>query len=157
MKRRQPLPTRWLVADERMGEQLWAAVRKLPRGSGVLVLHRSLPKGERAALLSRLRRVARQRGLVIADDATGASARVHDLAELRRASLRRTRMLFLSPMFATRSHPGWKPLPRMKAAAMISLAPMPVLALGGMNERRFRRVERLGFQGWAGIDAWIRT
>jgi thiamine-phosphate pyrophosphorylase len=116
-----------------------------------------LPKGERAALLSKLRRIARRRGLLIADEVAGASARVHDLAELRRASLRRTRMLFLSPMFATRSHPGWKPLPRMKAAAMISLAPMPVLALGGMNERRFRRVERLGFQGWAGIDAWIRT
>jgi thiamine-phosphate pyrophosphorylase len=157
MKRRQPLPTRWLVADERAGEQLWAAVRKLPRGSGVLVLHRSLPKGERAALLSRLRRVARQRGLAIADEAAGASARVHDLPELRRASLRRKRLLFLSPVFATRSHPGRKALPTMKAAAMIRLAPMPVLALGGMDERRFRRVERLGFQGWAGIDAWIRT
>jgi thiamine-phosphate pyrophosphorylase len=157
MKRRQPLPTQWLVADERAGEQMWAAVRKLPLGSGVLVLHRSLPKGERAALLSKLRRIARRRGLVIADEVAGASARVHDLAELRRASLRGAHLLFLSPMFATRSHPGWKALPRMKAAAMIRLAPMPVLALGGMNERRFRRVERLGFQGWAGIDAWIRT
>jgi thiamine-phosphate pyrophosphorylase len=60
-------------------------------------------------------------------------------------------------MFGTRSHPGWKPLRPMKVAAMIRLANTPVLALGGMNERRFRRIERLGFQGWAGIDAWIRT
>jgi len=45
----------------------------------------------------------------------------------------------------------------MRAAALIRLAPVPVIALGGMNEAGFRRIERLGFQGWAGIDAWLRT
>lgn len=157
MKRRQPLPSRWLVVDERTGNQLWPALRSLPRGSGLLVLCRDLPKRERAALLSKLRRVACQRGLVIVDEAVGEAARVHDVAELRRASLRRTPLLFLSPMFATRSHLDWRPHPLMKAAAMLRLARVPMLALGGMNETRFRRVERLGFHGWAGIDAWIRT
>jgi thiamine-phosphate pyrophosphorylase len=32
-----------------------------------------------------------------------------------------------------------------------------VIALGGMDEHRFRRVQKLGFAGWAGIDAWLRT
>jgi len=157
MKRRQPLPRQWLVADGRTGQRLWLALATVPRGSGVLVLYRDLPKRERAALLAKLLRVARRRRLVVADETAGEAARVHDLKELRGSSLRRTPLIFLSPMFETRSHPSWKPLPRMRAAAMVRLAPVPVMALGGMNEQRFRRVKRLGFQGWAGIDAWIRT
>lgn len=157
MKRRQPLPSRWLVADERVGQRLWPAIRALPPGSGVLILYRGLPKRERAEILAKLRRAARQRRLTLADEAAGEAARVHDLAELRRALLRRTPVLFVSPMFETRSHPDWKPLARMRAAALIRLAPVPVIALGGMNEAGFRRFERLGFQGWAGIDAWVRT
>ena len=157
MKRRQPLPTRWLVVDERTGEELSAAIERLPRGSGILVLYRALPERERAALIAKLRRVARRRGLVIADEAAGEAARVHNLAELRRACVRKTPLLFLSPLFETRSHPEWKPRSRMHAAALIGLANAPVFALGGMSGQRFRRIERLGFQGWAGIDAWIRT
>lgn len=157
MKHRQPLPGRWLVADERTGVELWATLKRLPSGTGVLVLYAALPKRERAVLLAKLRLIARQRRLVIADEVAGEAARVHNFAELRRASLRKTPLLFLSPMFETRSHPQWRTLPRMKAAAMIRLAAVPIMALGGMNARRFRRIERMGFQGWAGIDAWIRT
>jgi thiamine-phosphate pyrophosphorylase len=157
MKRRQPVPSRWLIADHRTGNDLWAALRRLPSGSGVLFLYRDMPKGRRARLLAKVRIAARLRGLILVDEGRGEAARVHDLAELRRASIRRTPLLFVSPIFPTRSHPRWRPLTAMRAAAMIRLAYTPVIALGGMNERRFRRVERLGFHGWAGIDAWIRT
>jgi thiamine-phosphate pyrophosphorylase len=63
-------------------------------------------------------------------------------------------------MFATRTHPEMRPLPRMRAAALVRLTGRKAIALGGMNESRFRQVRALGFQGWAGIDAWtarIRT
>ena len=83
--------------------------------------------------------------------------RVHDMRELRKAGLSRIPLIFISPLFATRSHPAWKPLARLKAAALLRLAKAPAIALGGMSPQRFKRVERLGFQGWAGIDAWIRT
>ena len=157
MKHRQPMPSRWLVADERTGDALWATLRRLPRGSGVLVLYFGLPERERSELLAKLRRFARQRRLHVIDEAAGEAARVHNVRELRNASLRQAPLIFLSPIFSTRSHPGWKPLPRMKVAAVVRLATVPVIALGGMNDLRFRRVDRLGFQGWAGIDAWIRT
>jgi hypothetical protein len=45
----------------------------------------------------------------------------------------------------------------MRAAALVRLCRAKVIALGGMTEKRFCRIERLGFQGWAGISAWIRT
>jgi thiamine-phosphate pyrophosphorylase len=157
MKRRQTLPRQWLIADARMGKKLWEAIDSLPRGSGVFVLFRDLPKGDRTRMLAKLRRAARLRDLVIADEAAGHGFRVHSVTELRIALLNRIPMILLSPMNVTVSHPDWRPIPRMRAAALGRLARRRLFALGGMNEARFRRLERLGFQGWAGIDAWIRT
>jgi thiamine-phosphate pyrophosphorylase len=157
MKRRQTLPRQWLVADARFADQLWPAVRALPKGSGVLFLYRDLHKGERARALAKLRRLARARGLIIVDEGAGEAARVHDAKEIRQAGIAGIPIVFLSPMFRTRSHPGWEPIPRMRAAALLRLTEAPVMALGGVTERRFRRIRRLGFSGWAAIDAWIRT
>jgi thiamine-phosphate pyrophosphorylase len=82
---------------------------------------------------------------------------VHSARELRRALLRSPELLFLSPLFATRSHPDWQPLGHMRAAALVRMGKRPVLALGGMNARRYRQVKPLGFSGWGGIDAWDRS
>ena len=101
-----------------------------------------------------LQRIARRRGLILVDEAQGGAARVHDLREIRSARLRGADLLFVSPIFATRSHPEMQPLPRMRAAALARLAVGGAIALGWMNETRFRAVRELGFQGWAGIDAW---
>jgi thiamine-phosphate pyrophosphorylase len=157
MKRRQTLPRQWLVADGRFADQLWPAVRALPNRSGVLFLYRDLRKGERARTLAKLRRLAATRGLVIVDEGAGEVARVHDVKEIRQAGIAGVPILFLSPMFPTRSHPGWEPIPRMRAAALLRLTKAPVMALGGVTDLRFRRIQRLGFSGWAAIDAWIRT
>ena len=155
MKRRQTrIPRQWLIADDRMGDELLAAVRKLPPGSGVLFLYRDMPPAKRSRLLARLRRIAKRRRVTIADEAAGEAARVHDAREMREAGLERVPLLFLSPVNRTRSHPQWAPLPRMRAAALLRLASAPVIALGGMDARRFAEVRRLGFDGWAGIDAW---
>lgn len=157
MSRQSSLPRRWLVADDRLGDGLWSALRRLPRGSGVVVLYRQMQDRERRRLITGLRRVAKARGLILADEAKGEAARVHDLGELRRARLAGRPLILLSPMFATHSHPDWLPLPRLRAASLIRLARVPVIALGGMDLKRFRRIERLGFHGWAGIGAWTKT
>lgn len=153
MRRFQNIPRRWLITDERLGDVRRIA-RRLPRGSGVLVRHHQLPPGERRRLLVQLRRIASARGLVVVDEADGHSARVHNPREILEARLCRARLLLLSPLFPTRTHPEMAALPRMRAAALARLAGQPLIALGGMNDRRFRAVERLGFQGWAGIGAW---
>lgn len=156
MRRRHPEPpTAWLITDERLGSDLLRLVARLPRGTGVLVRQHDLPRSERAALLRKLRRAAARRGLVLVDEAEGTVARVHSAREIARARLRGAEFLFLSPLFATRSHADWKALPRMKAAALARLAAPGVLALGGMDPQRFRRVAPLGFAGWAGIDGWL--
>jgi thiamine-phosphate pyrophosphorylase len=155
MKRRQSsMPRQWLIVDTRLGDQLGKAMRRLPPESGVLVLHHDLSGSKRERLIRRLRRGTRS--FVVMDEPS-AAARVHNLRELRRALLARTELVLLSPLHSTRSHPDWRPIPRMRAAAYARLAARRLIALGGMDERRFRRLEHLGFVGWAGIDAWVRT
>lgn len=151
MPRRQH--PRWLFTDERLGDPV-AAARRLGRGAGIVVRHHHLAPGERRELVKRLRMVALRRGLALVDEADGAVARVHDARELRRALGRGAAPLFISALFPTRSHPGRAPLPRMRAATLARLAKGRALALGGMDEKRYRAVARLGFCGWGAIDGW---
>jgi thiamine-phosphate pyrophosphorylase len=145
MKPRQSLPEQWLIIDTHLSE---SALRGLERGSGVLVLGELSSKERR-----RLRILARHREVVIASEGRIA-ARVHNIGELRRALLRRTPLILLSPLHPTTSHPDWRPLPRMRAAALARLSGRRLLALGGMDARKYARVKDLGFQGWAGISAF---
>ena len=137
-------PERWFIVGGPVDQR---ALAKLPRGTGVLVLSGRRPD-------SWLRTIARTRGLVIAEEVRGQAVRVHNLAELRGALIARVPMILLSPIYPTPSHPDWPPIPRMRAAAMARLAHRGLFALGGMNDRRFARIRRLGFQGWAGVSAF---
>jgi thiamine-phosphate pyrophosphorylase len=152
VKCRQTIPEQWLIADGAFDRELWNKLRDLPRGSGVLVLGRPNPREWR-----RLRRLARQRSLTLATEGRGTAARVHNSPELTRAMLRRTEFILISPIHRTRSHPGWRPVPRMRAATLARLAHRRAIALGGMDAKRFERNAPLGFIGWAGISAWSRA
>ena len=171
-RRHSALPRLWLLTDERQGEALWEALRSLPRGSGVIVRHYSLPPTRRAALLRRIRRVGR--GLVLAWSGTAAQAEalradavygadlcpsclprlfpVHNLREIVTADRAGGALLFLSPVFATRTHPDAKPLGPRRFAVLAHTTRTPVIALGGMTSRRARSVMGMGAAGWAAID-----
>lgn len=166
MVRRQPLPRLWLMTDERQGEGLWAALERLPKGSGVVFRHYGLPRAERRKLFERVWKVARRRRLFLlagggrlgGDGAHGGrggklrSASAHGLRELKSAERSGASLVFLSPVFATRSHPKARSLGPVRFGLIAGQARIPVIALGGMDERRARRLPHL--YGWAGIDAW---
>ena len=176
MHRRQPLPRLWMMTDERQGEALWTGLARLPKSSGVIFRHYSLPPAERRQLFAKVRAVARRKRLVLllagppakarawgADGFHGRWRRVqglictspaHDLAELRDAEDRGVDLVFISPVFATRSHPGENPLGLLKFAALTQHSSVPVIALGGMNPSSAKRLAGLGIYGWAAIDAW---
>ena len=145
MRRRQTIPRQWLIIAEATD---LSKARRLSRGSGVLLLE---PLS--AADMRSLRPLARNRGLTVIRGGREA-VRVHNMPELRRALCARTPFILLSPIFPTQSHPDWKPIPRMRAAALARLGGRRLLALGGMDARQFARIKRLGFQGWAGISAF---
>lgn len=181
MRRRHPLmpalPRLWLMTDERQGERLWPALGALPRGSGVIVRHYSLENKARRALIARIGKIARARRLTLvvagsAQDARAAradgfhartghigprallrTAAVHSLTELRAAERIGADLVFLSPAFATESHPGARPMGQLRFGRLVRQSPVPVIALGGMNARRARALRRFGIYGWAGIGA----
>jgi thiamine-phosphate pyrophosphorylase len=167
MRPRHPLPRRWLMTDERQGEGVIAAIERLPPGAGIVFRHYSLPHDERRSLFDRVRQSAEERGLtlVVAGAPVGKghgahnractglrTASAHNLREIRRAERRGANLIFLSPVFATRSHAGARPLCPRRFAGLAGQTSLPVIALGGMDEARFRRLR--GAYGWAGIDAW---
>jgi thiamine-phosphate pyrophosphorylase len=78
----------------------------------------------------------------------------HDRREAVTGKRAGAAILFVSPVFPTRSHPGAPPLGPMRAARIGRGLGLMVIGLGGMTARRWGRVRRLGFDGWAGIDAW---
>lgn len=163
---RDRYPVRWLMTDERLGDHLWRALRRLPPGSGVVFRHYATPAAERRALFVRVRRIARARRLLLVaarpplpcpahGRVRGALSRpAHDRAEALAARRAGAKVLMVSPVHATRSHPGARPLGPARAARIGRGLGLFVVALGGMDERRWRRARRLGFQGWAAIDAW---
>lgn len=153
MTSRQRMPRQWLIIDGSFDGEIWSVARRLPPGSGILLLKRA-GTTDGGKFAARLRRLAISRGLVIVEEEPRTAARVHNVRELRHALSRGTGLILLSPLYATRSHPDWTPLPRMRAASLARLARRKLIALGGMDERRFRRVQRLGFTGWAGISAF---
>lgn len=143
---------RWLIVT--VGAELTpTALRRIGRDTGIWYIGDGADARTRAQTIRRLRRLAHARGMAFVWSPRGI-ARVHDRRELRRALLARTPMVALSPIFATRSHPGWAPIPRMRAAAFARLARRRLVALGGMDARRYARVTALGFIGWAGIRAF---
>jgi len=120
-------------------------------------------------LFRRVARIARARGLVVVRAGKQAgfgehgvhgaarsiglrTAAAHDRREAVAAVRRGADLLFVSPVFATRSHPGAEALGARKARRIAQGLPVVVVALGGMDARRFRKLA--GFDGWAAIDAW---
>jgi len=174
MRARHPSPPKlWLMTDERMGERLWAALERLPRGSGVIFRHYRLPVGARRALFVRVAKVARRRGLVLLragetrlgmwEDGTHGTRRrahgwysraAHSPAEIVAGQRAGADLLLVSPVFATRSHPGAAALGPVRLGLLTRGLSVPVIALGGMDARSARRLRGLGVYGWAGIDAW---
>ncbi|PZU58279.1 MAG: thiamine phosphate synthase [Sphingobium sp.] len=182
-KTRPAPPHLWLMTDERVPDvRLIAAVRRLPRGAGIVFRHYALAEDRRRALFDRLARLARVRDvtLLLADTPArarqwgadgwhgpAASARgkeyrlhsmaVHDARELRAARRANADLLFISPVHPTHSHPDAATLGPRGLLRLARKAQAPVIALGGMTALRARPPMRAGIHGWAAIDALTRV
>jgi thiamine-phosphate pyrophosphorylase len=176
--RKKKLPKIWLMTDARFGDELIPAIRRLPSGSGVIFRHYHLPHVERRKLFGKVRRVCSQRGhslflagserLALRWHADGfhqrgesarsrllQSAPVHNRIELREARRNRADLVFISPVFPTRSHPGAKALGLLALNRLARQAgSAAVVALGGMTQTKARALNPSTTHGWAAIDAF---
>ncbi|WP_374145958.1 thiamine phosphate synthase [Sphingomonas sp. 28-63-12] len=158
-----------------MGDALWPALERVPPGGGVIFRHYGLGRKARRALFVAIRRVARRRRLILllagedkigvrADGFHGRSPHrlpgirswpAHGRREVIAGGRAGADAILISPVFATRSHPGARMLGAVRAAALATLVPGRAIALGGAGPRSLRRLAPAGFEGWAAIDAWL--
>lgn len=162
------LPPLWLFTDTRRLPDPRPAASRLPRGlAGIVLRHDDAP--QRAQLGRDLARICRQRRLtlVVAGDtrlaaALGAGVHLragrwpnairtqgrlitssaHDCIELHRARRAGADVIFLSPVFATPSHPGAPSLGAIRWVHLARSASRPVAALGGIDGASIRRLPR---------------
>ena len=177
MPRSHPLPTIWLMTDARFGDDLLPAIQRLPSRSGVIFRHYHLDTRQRRALFAQVLHICRRRGhiLLLAGDERTAfrwhadgfhqrsrgqtkllhSAPVHSPREIARVKPSEPDLLFLSPLFATNSHTGARPLGPFMFQRLATLAgPKRVVALGGVDRRKASMLSPRNIHGWAAIDAF---
>lgn len=175
MRQDQSLPPIWLVSDARNDAQLEKALARLPRASGFIYRHYHLSDPERWERFIHLRRIAKRHGhvVILADSALTARewgadgiygapraltprrlellklASAHNMREMALANRLGADAVLLSPVFATRSHPGAPHLGRARFRLLTQRAHMPVIALGGLTHKRARALD---WRFWAAID-----
>lgn len=83
----------------------------------------------------------------------------HDPIELRAAARAGADIAFVSPVFATRSHPGAPALGRVRLGLLVRAVRghPPAVALGGMTAARARSLRVVGLTRWAAIDGLDRA
>lgn len=169
------IPHLWLLSDPRLGDEWLRVLDRMPRGSGLILRDQAL--AEEAARKCRARGVQ----LFIAGDAClarkiaadGVWWRAHELKprrvdrklrhlgaahnrqELVRAERAGVAAVLLSPLFATRSHPGQAALGVCRFGLLLRSAHVPVIALGGITARSNQRLHGLDIYGIAAIDGWL--
>ncbi len=173
------LPNLWLISDARNDTGLEQALRALPRGSGFIYRHYHLGDPARWERFRTLRKVAKARGhvVILADSALNARewgadgiygparsltprrsdmlhlATAHNLNEIGLANRFGANAVLLSPVFPTRSHPSGKVLGTTRFQSLSQYSHAPVIALGGMNAQRAKRLAcRNHSVRWAAID-----
>jgi thiamine-phosphate pyrophosphorylase len=179
----KPIPPLWLMTDDVRGDAE-AAMDRLPKGAGVIFRHYAAPDRGALAAHLRTRAQRRGLIFLVAGDprlaasvaADGfhapqglahriAAARrllpgglvtlaVHDMRGLQAAHRFVADAVLISPVFATVSHAAARPLGPVRFAALATRTRLPVIALGGMNGARFRRLNGSGAGGFAAIDAF---
>ena len=161
------------MTDERIPD-LAGTIARLPQGAGIVFRHYATPPKLRRSLFKMVKHQARQWRLVLlladkpakarAWGADGAhnrsglaslglrSVAVHNGGELALARRVRADLVFVSPVFATRSHDGAKPMGPVRLGLLVGSDRSRTIALGGMTKSSWSRVRALTLHGWAAID-----
>ncbi|WP_293880786.1 thiamine phosphate synthase [Sphingomonas sp.] len=163
------------MTDERIND-MTAAIALLPRRSGIVFRHHSLEPLARRTLFDQVLKLARRSNHVLLLSGTPQQARqwgaagahnrsrlisqgirtapVHNGRECVAALHAGADLIFVSPVFATRSHPSQSPLGRVRLAIVSGPVRSRTIALGGMSATQARTLSALRLFGWAAIDAF---
>jgi len=175
------LPIAFYFTDDARGSCPLEISKTLPPNTGVIFRHYNAPhRISLARKLAKICRkngtplfVAKTPGLAASISATGChlpenfiamvpairrrfpqlyiSAACHSETAVIAARQMGVDLAFLSPVFATKSHPGAKYLGILHAAQIAHATRLPIYALGGITPNHFNAVRSAGFTGFGAI------
>jgi thiamine-phosphate pyrophosphorylase len=168
------VPRLWFFTDDRLGVTNVDILQSLPRDTGVVLRTRQFPE-----CLANWAQICRARGLLFlisgqvsagyrfaahgvhwpeierpkrrASPLQLRTCSAHSFVALQKAYKSGADAIFVSPVFATVSHPGAHHLGRVRFGLMVRHQPSRVIALGGMTSQRAKGLNRFGIaavQGW---------
>ncbi len=82
------------------------------------------------------------------------SVSCHTVQDMQTAALLGADFAVLSPVLATASHPGAKPLGWRQFGSMVEQATFPIYSLGGVGDNQLATAWKYGGQGVAAISAY---
>ncbi len=184
--RGRALPAVVLMTDDTRAVDWLAAVAALPPTSAVIVRHRDVAARERLARALRPLCRARRITLLIADDPALAqrvgadgvhlperrvakvpgvkalnrrwlvTCAAHNAAAVRLSLVMKADAVFVSPVFATASHPERHALGVTRFAALVRES-IAAYALGGVETKTIRRLQAHRIVGIGLIGGWLRS
>jgi len=183
--RHPALPALWLVTDSRRTPDPATLIRQAPPGVGVIFRHYeardreiigrrlvALCRASRRSFLvagdAKLAQRLRADGLHLPETAVAAlrgvrrrhpgwlvTVSAHRLPTLLKAFRDGADAVVVAPVFATESHPDAAVMGRLRFTQLVHAAPLPVYALGGIDERSAATLAASGAAGFAAIGAFL--
>ncbi len=80
----------------------------------------------------------------------------HSLQSVQKAQNSGADVIFLSPIFATKSHANAKTLDLENLAEACKSSTKPIFALGGISEKNLASIAKCGARGFGGIEIFTR-
>lgn len=181
---RKPLPPLLFFTDPARTPDIEAAARHLPRGSAII--YRAFGATDALERAVALRKIARQRGLVLligADASLAArsgadgvhlperlagrarhlkrpgwivTTAAHNLMAARAGLAAGADAVVVSAIFPSNSPSAGAPMGPVRLARLVREAGGPVYALGGINNKTARRLLPAGLVGLAAVEALTR-
>jgi thiamine-phosphate pyrophosphorylase len=169
----KPVPGLWFFTDDRLGDINSDILRSLPRGTGVVLRTQRFPEA-----MPHWAHICRARGLIFltsrpvpfkthgthwpeaqrpkrrASPLQLRTCSAHSFAALQKASKSGADAIFVSPVFATLSHPGAFGLGRVRFGLMVRGQSSKVIALGGITPLTAKGLRRFGLAGFAAVQGW---
>jgi len=174
------IPSLYFFTDPERTPDPTLVAGRLPRGAAIVYRH--FGRSDRLRVAAQLATICRVRGLFLLISADPQLARrfqagvhwparlaparragalvtvsAHTRGDLLSAAANAADACILSPVFPTRSSAGRTALGLFAASQMARSAPVPVIALGGINIHTAARLIGRGFAGLAAIDAFLEA
>ena len=184
-RRGREIPRLWFFTDPLRTPDPLAIALCLPKGT--VVVYRAFGAGDAEAMAQALRRLTRARGLLLligADDALAARVKAdgvhlperlaHRIVRLKRGHptwlvsvaahgrgavcrARHADAAVISTVYPSRSHSAGPALGPLRFALLVKTSRVPVIALGGVNNKNAPRLLSTGAAGLAAIDSFLQA